>query len=305
MQLAIQLIVSLLAAGVFWFLVRTYSSIMARNKLSKLELHQLEVEEAYDEKDKVRLRQRLADYAVRQGYQGSALPITLALAFVFAVVAFGLNIAGLPQAIAIPVAIPVTVVVVMLIVSTIAQQRRKVFSKQLLDALRLMANSLESGKGVNQSLEQAVGASENPFRSELTAALSTNLATKNLIEALKPVGRRYPSKAWDLFMSALEVDQLIGGTLSPALRQAAELLQEEFTLQAKSQTLLASAKMAFWVVLGVIVVVAWVMINGMGDFAKGSYSNPVAVIALVAVFGNFLFGVYRVLRVFNTAGGKF
>lgn len=301
-DLIFRIAMAALVAATAWFAIQAVLSARARSALNKVELTQLIIDEAQAARKRVPLKDKARAYLARQGYTGDVTPVVGVFLLAFAALVLVMQLLGFNLIIAILAAGPFTFIAVVAGTLQAAAVRRRRFNKQLLDALRMIAGSLESGKGINQAIEQAVGASEDPFRTEIAAALSSTVSNKNLVESLRPVGKKYPSRAWDLFISALEVDQLIGGSLQSAIRQAANLLQKDFDLGQKADRELASYKQEFIGLLGFVGFIAVTMFQAGGDLFTTAFTGFPGLPILLAGFVNIIIGVVRAMRLFRSAG---
>ena len=193
--------------------------------------------------------------------------------------------------------VPLTIVGVLLADNYNKKRRRAKGAAQVLNVLRLTISYLENGSPPNIALNRAANAVENPLREDILACLNSMVGTMGLGEAMKPLAALYPSAATRLLVSALEVNDAQGSHLVPVLRQAENSARRRIELSAEATAEVAEAKTQF---IGVTIVTALIAFSLLGNSAE-AYSGvgPVTVISLGVM--NYLWGVIRILKVFNKA----
>lgn len=250
------------------------------------------------------LAQRRRRWALRHGWSGSFAPIVAAAGFLYLLTVVGFVAFGISSVTAAALAIPACAIVAAMLIRTFEDKRRFRFRQQLLQAMNLLAAQLESGVGAERGLNAIVNQIDNPLGEELEQALTETRAGKDLIEALRDLGERYPSRALTMLVSALEIDRKIGGQLGPVLRQAAATLEREFELTNEAQAEISQTRSEFFIVAAIILGICVVMITGSGATGGAVFTAPIGIIAMTLVGGNFVIGVIRVLGVLRRAKGR-
>ena len=198
--------------------------------------------------------------------------------------------------------LPLCVGVVFLVVSRVASRRQLAFQRQLMPALGMLAAQIEAGNGAERALEQILPALEDPLGAELAAALSSTV-TMELVPALEEVARRYPSRAFTLFLAALEVDRLQGGALAPALREASAMLQRQFELSQEAQAEVSQAKMEFYAVGGIVGIIAMTLLSSGDPNVRGAYFSSTGLLGIGVAAVLVLTGIWRASRILKIAKG--
>ena len=127
-------------------------------------------------------------------------------------------------------------------------RRLKAFNDQLGDGLTLMANGLRAGYSLLQAME-AVGREMPPplsieFRRvvrEIGLGVDHDRAFNNLM-------RRVPSDDLDLVVTAIAVQQEIGGNLSEILETIGEVIRERVRIKGEIQVLTAQGQLSGYVI---------------------------------------------------------
>jgi tight adherence protein B len=299
----IQLILAVACAGSAYFVIGYVLTRAQYKKLaeSKVQLAYLAIEEG-ERSRRLSLRSRANARLRRAGWEGGAAPIIAAVGFLYAVVVLVMFALGLPEILGLVVGLPACVAVVQVIIRQIVYRRRLTFQRQLMPALSMLAAQIESGNGAERALEQILPSLEDPLGAELQRALRSTV-TQELVPALATIGERYPSRAFSLFLAALEVDRIQGGSLAPALREASAMLERQFELVEEAQAELSQAKMEFFVVAGIIAMIAAFMLGQDNPTIRGAYTSTVGLVAVGTGAVLFVIGIWRAMRLLRSVKG--
>lgn len=297
----ITLLLAVSIGGAAYFAVSYVMTQIAYKKVSqsKIKMAYLAIEEAERSKEKG-LYEQIVDRLRIAGWSGGLAPIVTAVGCLYAVCVLAMYIVGANQVVGVVLGIPVCTGVVMLIVLRISLRRQLAFQRQLMPALSMLAAQIETGTGAERALEQILPSLEDPLGDELHAALAATV-TVELVEALEDVGRRYPSRAFSLFLAALEVDRLQGGSLGPALREASSMLQRQFELMQEAQAEISQAKMEFYGVLGIVAFIALPLLSSSDPSMRAAYYSPTGLGMLMVAGLLAGTGVWRASRIFRLA----
>lgn len=186
-----------------------------------------------------------------------------------------------------------------------ARNRRRLFNRQFLDALKLIANQLASGAGPQRAVEQVIPTLPEPLRTELGGAMDRAIGNVDMVDALEELSERYPSQALEMFVTALKINRASagGGRLEPTIRRAGDIMLAQFELAQEATTELSQTKAEFWAVLGVIGLIGVVMIGGGGSQAHAAYTSLVGIIVLIVGAIWAALGIVLSVRLFNRARG--
>lgn len=139
-------------------------------------------------------------------------------------------------------------------VKTRQKARLKAFNNQLGDGITLMANGLRAGYSLLQAME-AVGRELPPpmsdeFRRvvrEIGLGVDSDKAFNNLL-------RRVPSDDLDLMVTAIGVQQEVGGNLSEILEIIGFVIRERVRIKGEIQVLTAQGQLSGYVISGLPIV---------------------------------------------------
>lgn len=305
MPFPLRLLLAVAVATSVWFALQYLVSVLSRRHATTVERAAALIEEQSRQTKRPPLRARLANAAAARGWTGMLTPLAIAAAFLWGVITLiGTLITG-NRLVSMLLAVPAAAAVVWLTGSVAAQKRKAAFDRQLLAVLTLVAEQLTSGGvPVSTSLQQVTALVDDPMRSELRDALDEAAATKQLIPALRGMAERYPSRAFDLFLTALEIDETAGGSIAPALRQAADSLQKDFELSQEANAEIAQARFEFIGILVIMGFIALFMFTTSPPETRAAYGTPFAFLVIGAALVNFAIGIFRATNMFRQASGQ-
>jgi Flp pilus assembly protein TadB len=198
-------------------------------------------------------------------------------------------------------ALPLSFLVVYFFSKVSKKREEERFRRQLLQAFGIIATQIESGDSINRAIVKTSMLIEDPLKRELQAALSKLVGSETLSSALKEISVKYPSKAIDMFLAALEIDELMGAKLAPILRQAQAVLESQFDLSAEAMAEITQAKGEFYGISAVMILVAFGMFFSSTGLSKEAYLSPLGLFILSIVFANYFAGIFRTVLIFNKA----
>ena len=119
------------------------------------------------------------------------------------------------------------------LVNIVRPGRVRKFSVQMVDALTLMANGLNSGLNIPQTLQIVVDEMPNPIKQEFGFVLSENRLGKSLTEAFENLGKRVDSEDVSMFVTSVNILMETGGRLGETFNNIAKTIRERLKLQNK------------------------------------------------------------------------
>jgi Flp pilus assembly protein TadB len=295
------LVFGLLATGATFFLLAWVKELREFRSMNRLE--QLSAQIEYERRllDKETVSDRVDKLTITWGLQGlwgTSLGIVTVL---YLGLAAGLALLGVSDVLGAFLALPVAVATGLMAMRSSRQREEIRFRRQLLQAFGIIASQIEAGDSINRALDKTVLMVEDPLRRELANALAGLVGTSALTSVLRPVSQKYPSKAMDLFLAALEIDETMGAKLAPTLRQAQASLERQFDLAAEATAEISQARSEFIGISVVLAMVALGMFYAAEGVARDAYLSPLGIALLGGTVLNYIFGVLRTLRIFSKA----
>lgn len=133
-------------------------------------------------------------------------------------------------------------------------RRLNSFQRQLADCLSLVANSLRAGFSFLQTMEIISREMEPPMSTEFERVMRDTTLGKSLDEALHSMDERVGSADFSLVVTAVLIQQQVGGNLATILDTIRETISERIRLRREIGTLTAQGR-ATGIILACIPVV--------------------------------------------------
>lgn len=297
------LLIFLGVAGTVFFLSRAVQMRTSYRSMSRVEARRVELEAAAERERRPSVQQRARRWVLSMGYDGDIFPFAAAMAFLYLAVTVGLTALSVPHTLAYLAGLPASFAAVAFTAKLITAQRRKRFNTQLVDLLELVAGQIEGGTGAQRALAVVVPTMSDPIRSEMLAVLDAQLSTKDLVVSMTELAERYPSRAFSMFISALEIDKADGHAIGPAIRQAANLLNTDFQLRAEALAEASQQRSEFFFILAGLGALTGYLLLSADEAHMEAYLSPVGLIGLTVGAVNVLWGVVRVTKLFRRIQG--
>lgn len=132
-----------------------------------------------------------------------------------------------------------------------AEQRLKLFTAQLPDALVLTASSLKAGYSFLQGIEAVSQEVREPMAGELRRVMAEARLGRPVEDALEDCAARMKSPDFEWAVKAVGIQREVGGNLAELLETVAETMVERERLRRDVRSLTAEGRMSA-IVLGVL-----------------------------------------------------
>ena len=156
--------------------------------------------------------------------------------------------------------------------------RLNAFNKQLPDTIVLLSNSLRAGSSFLQSIELVSRESPSPMGSEMGRVVREVNLGLGMEEALSNMVRRIKSDDLDLMVTAIGVQQQVGGNLAEILDTIAFTIRERIRIKGEIRTLTAQGRYSGYLVafLPIAIAVTLNLINP--DFMRPLFTELIGQI---------------------------
>jgi tight adherence protein B len=151
----------------------------------------------------------------------------------------------------------------------IQKRRRKLFEKQLGQALPQISSILHAGHSFERALEALVRSHPNPLAQELQMVLKEVRLGSGLDEALESLLVRFPSKDLEVVTRAVGISRRVGSNLAESFDRVAEMIRGRNALRDKLQALTAQGKVQAWVAISMPIGMSFVL-----RFVSPDYLDP-------------------------------
>ena len=154
----------------------------------------------------------------------------------------------------------VLALVPVILLKVLGNNQKKEFEKQLGDALTIISNALRAGHSLPQALVSVTETLPDPINREfLTASREIRLGS-TVTEALREVAGRMESKDLGLLITAVEVQQRVGGNLSEIMDTISKTIRDRMTLKRNVGSMTAQGKIS-GIVVGLLPVILLVVVS--------------------------------------------
>lgn len=131
-----------------------------------------------------------------------------------------------------------------------ASRRAAAFEDQLPDLLMSVASTLKAGHSFKQAIQSVVDEGMEPAGKELKRVLAETRLGRPLEEALGQMAERLNSKNWAFIVTAVNVQNQVGGSLAGLFDTVADTVRQRQQFARKIKGLVAMGKMSAYVLLG-------------------------------------------------------
>jgi len=155
------------------------------------------------------------------------------------------------------------------------------FNKQLPDTIVLLSNSLRAGSSFLQSIELVSRESPKPMGPEMGRVVREVNLGLSMEEALSNLVRRIKSDDLDLMVTAIGVQQQVGGNLAEILDTIAFTIRERVRIKGEIRTLTAQGRYSGYLVafLPIGIMITLNLINP--EFMQPLFTELIGQILLV------------------------
>jgi tight adherence protein B len=225
--------------------------------------------------------------------------LALASGFSMALVLATALLCGIPLWLA---SIPSVIVLIVprLALAGLRHTRQRRLTRQLPDAMVLLAGALRSGQGLTQAIAQLAEHQAPPLAQELRLLTRKQRLGMPFDRALSELRERVPTPDYALFATAVRVARELGGNLSETLERLSESLRRRLAMEDKIRSLTSQGKLQGWIV-GMLPLLLLVALTAMEPVVmREMFVRPMgwcalATIALLELAGFFV--IRRIVRI--------
>ena len=162
--------------------------------------------------------------------------------------------------------------------------RLSAFNKQLPDTITLLSNSLRAGSSFLQSIELVSRETPAPMGEEMLRVVREVNLGLGMEEALQNTVRRIKSEDLDLMVTAISIQQSVGGNLAEILDTIAFTIRERVRIKGEVNTLTAQGRYSGYLVAFLPIGIAGAINMISPAFMQPLFTNTIGQI-LLAVGG--------------------
>jgi len=127
------------------------------------------------------------------------------------------------------------------------QRREAAFRNQLGDCLTMVANAMRAGFSFLQAMDLIAKEMEPPISDEFKHVMRDISLGTSMERALEDMDRRVESPDFSLVVTAVLIQQQVGGDLAKILDTISDTIQDRIRMRREVLTLTAQGRMSGWV----------------------------------------------------------
>ncbi len=128
------------------------------------------------------------------------------------------------------------------------RKRTRAFNNQLGDTILLLSNALKAGYSFSQALTTVSKSAGPPIGEEFARATREIQLGIPVDDALNHMVERNKSEDFDLLVTAVQIQRVVGGNLAEILDTIAHTIRERIRIQGEIRTLTAQARFSGWII---------------------------------------------------------
>ncbi len=152
-------------------------------------------------------------------------------------------------------------------------KRLRMFENQLADTLGMWVNGLRSGYSVLQAMEAIADEAPEPTASEFRRAVTEITLGITREDSFLHMLNRMPSDDLDLVITAVNIQQEVGGNLAEILDIISHTIRERVKLKGEIRVLTSQGRMTGYIIGGLPIVLAVFLYFVSGDYMKRMFRN--------------------------------
>lgn len=175
-------------------------------------------------------------------------------------------------------------------ISSRRSARRRMFSDDLPDFLMLLASGLRAGLSFNNSLESAASEGKGEVGRQMRRALRAVQVGVPLDTALMDCAERMDSEDLRWTVTALSIQQQVGGNLSTILDAAARTIRARHELRREVRTLSAEGRLSAYILVALPVLVFCFLAVFRPEYISKLWLDPLGLVMLIGLSLSMLAG---------------
>jgi tight adherence protein B len=183
------------------------------------------------------------------------------------------------------------------IVNFLVEKRIKAYSKQMVDALQLLANGIRAGLSVPQAIGMIVDEMPAPISQEFNIILQQNRIGVPLEECFENLSKRVPTEDNDMFVSSINILRETGGNLAETFDTIVEVIRERVRLQQKIDTFTAQGMFQGMTIGAMPYALGFIYFIQDPDSMTPLFTTPVGLVMLFFALLFDLAGIYVIMKI--------
>lgn len=176
-------------------------------------------------------------------------------------------------------------------------RRSASFTNQLGDCLTMIANALRAGFSFLQAIELISKEMEPPISDEFKHVVR-DIGLGNTVErALTDMDRRVGSSDFSLVVTAVLIQQQVGGDLARILDTISDTIQDRIRMRREVKTLTAQGRMSGWILVLLPIGIGLFLTSMDPNYLDPLFKEPIGQIILAVVVVMEIIGAVVINRI--------
>lgn len=160
-------------------------------------------------------------------------------------------------------------------------RREAAFTNQLGDCLTMVANAMRAGFSFLQAMDLISKEMEPPISDEFKHVMRDINLGASVERALEDMDRRVNSPDFSLVVTAVLIQQQVGGDLAHILDTISETIQDRIRMRREVKTLTAQGRMSGWVLVALPVITGFLISATSPGYMEPLFEEKIGQVAIV------------------------
>ena len=176
-------------------------------------------------------------------------------------------------------------------------RREAAFTNQLGDCLMMVANAMRAGFSFLQAMELISKEMEPPMSTEFQHVMRDISLGATVERALEDMDKRVSSPDFSLVVTAVLIQQQVGGDLARILDTISETIQDRIRMRREVKTLTAQGRMSGWVLAALPVVTGLLLSTISPGYMDPLLTDRLGHMAIAAAIVLEIIGFFVIQRI--------
>ena len=177
------------------------------------------------------------------------------------------------------------------------ERRSSSFTNQLGDCLMMVANALRAGFSFLQAMEMISKEMEPPISEEFQHVMRDIGLGATVERALDDMDKRMGRPDFSLVVTAVLIQQQVGGDLALILDTISETIQDRIKMRREVKTLTAQGRMSGWILIFTPIALALFMTSSNPNYLDPFFHHPIGQMILAATIVMEIVGAIIINRI--------
>ena len=178
-------------------------------------------------------------------------------------------------------------------------RRESAFTNQLGDCLTMVANAMRAGFSFLQAMDLISKEMEPPISDEFKHVMRDINLGASLERALEDMDRRVNSPDYSLVVTAVLIQQQVGGDLAHILDTISETIQDRIRMRREVKTLTAQGRMSGWVLVALPVLTGFLISSISPGYMEPLLNEKIGQIAICVAIVMDIIGYLVIQKIVN------